>query len=101
MTQNVKRKTSRSTSAPRRGAPKGNRYAAKVGEDLRMELYLSKTRRAFMEKWYELRYGKQPGEVELREAVRRLANAAIDEAMITEFERHQAGSVWGNGGEVF
>lgn len=101
MKQSVKLKAAKGISDVRRGAPKGNRYAAKVGEDLRMELYLSKTRRTFMEKWYELRYGKHPGEDELREAVRRLANAAIDQAMIDEFERHQPGSVWGNGGEVF
>ena len=85
----------------RRGAPKGNRYAAKVGDDLRLELYLSKTRRTYMERWYELRYQRQPSEDELRDAVRILANSAIHQAMIDEFERHQPGLIWGNGGEVF
>lgn len=85
----------------RRGAPKGNRYAAKVGEDLRLELYLSKTKRGFLEKWYELRYGKPPTENELREALRILVNSAIHQSLIEEFERHNPGSILGNGGEVF
>ena len=54
-----------------------------------------------MERWYELRYHHRPSEDELRTAVRMLSDAALHGAMIDEFERHQPGSVWGQGGEVF
>ncbi len=86
--------------ATRRGAPKGNRNAAKVGEDLRLELYLSKIRRSFLEEWFFLKFGRQPTQAELKEAVRTIANNAIILAMIEEFERHKPGSTVGSS-EVF
>lgn len=83
------------------GAPKGNRNAAKVGEDLRFEMYLSKTRRGFFEEWFVLKFGRPPlGEDELREAARQIASIAIDRAIIEEFER-QPGRINQSGGEVF
>ena len=82
------------------GAPRGNRNAAKLGEDLRLELYLSKIRRGFLEEWYELRNGSKPTEDQLRESVRQLANRAIDQAILEEFERHQPGRTVPSG-EVF
>jgi hypothetical protein len=86
----------------RAGAPKGNRNAAKIGEDLRFEMYLSKTRRGFFEEWFSLKFGRMAlSEDELREAARQLANAAIDRAMVEEFERHQPGRTTSSGGEVF
>lgn len=82
------------------GAPKGNRNAAKIGEDLRFEMYLSKIRRGFLQEWYQLKFGRSASEDELREAARNLANAAIDRALVEEFERHQPGRTAGSG-EVF
>lgn len=84
-----------------RGAQKGNRNAAKVGEDLRLELYLSKTKRGFFEEWFEMVNGRKPySDDELREAARRVANAAIDRAIVEEFEKRQPGRT-SSGGEVF
>jgi hypothetical protein len=80
----------------KKGAPKGNRNAAKVGEDLRFEMYLSKVRRRFLVEWFELKFGYVPTDQELREAARNLANVAIDRAMVEEFEKHYPSS-----GEVF
>jgi hypothetical protein len=80
----------------KKGAPKGNRNAAKVGEDLRFEMYLSKVRRGFLAEWFELKFGYVPTDQELREAARNLANVAIDRAMVEEFEKHYPSS-----GEVF
>jgi hypothetical protein len=82
------------------GAPRGNRNAAKVGEDLRLELYLSKIRRGFLEEWYELRFGVRPTEDQLRESVRQFANKAIDRAILEEFEHHHPGRTVPSG-EVF
>ncbi len=96
MEQN-KKANSRSKQA---GAPKGNRNAAKVGEDLRFEMYLSKTRRGFLEEWYLLKFGRAASEDELREVARGLANSAIDRALVTEFELHEPGRTTKNG-EVF
>jgi hypothetical protein len=87
-------------SQSRPGAPKGNRNAAKLGEDLRTEFYLSKVRRSFLEEWYLLKYGQPASEDELREAIRVLANNAINQAIVEEFERHQPGRT-NSGGEVF
>jgi ribosomal protein L29 len=84
----------------RRGAPKGNRNAAKLGEDLRFEMYLSKIRRNLFEEWFQLKFGSMPNEDDLREAARAIANAALDHEMATEFERHQPGRT-SNSGEVF
>ena len=93
--------TGKAKGKRRRGAPKGNRNAAKVGEDLRFEMYLSKLRRGFFEEWFALKFGRPPlGEDELREAARQLASTAIDRAMVEEFERHQPGRTSGSG-EVF
>jgi hypothetical protein len=84
-----------------RGGQKGNRNAAKAGEDLRFEVYLSKPRRMFFEEWFLLRFGRpHSGEDELREAARQLASAAIDRAIVEEFEKHQPGRT-NSGGEVF
>jgi hypothetical protein len=89
------------TGQRRRGAPKGNRNAAKIGEDLRFEMYLSKVRRTFFEEWFVLKFGRPPtGEEELREAARQLASTAIDRAILEEFERDQPGRTSGTG-EVF
>ena len=84
-----------------RGGQKGNRNAAKLGQELRFEMFLSKPRRMFFEEWFTLKYGRLPlGEDELREAARKLANAAIDRAIVEEFELHQPGRT-NSGGEVF
>ena len=83
------------------GAPKGNRNAAKIGADLRFEMFLSKPRRMFFEEWFNLRFGRPPlNENELREVARQLANTAIDRAIIEEYEQHQPGRT-NSGGEVF
>jgi hypothetical protein len=83
------------------GAPKGNRNAAKIGEDLRFEMFLSKPRRMFFEEWFNLRFGRPHlNENELRDAARQLANNAIDRAIVEEFERHHPGRT-NSGGEVF
>jgi len=90
-----------SNNIPKRpkGAQKGNRNAAKVGEDLRLELFLSKWRRSFLEEWFLLKFGRPAaGEDELREVVRQIANAALDRAFVEEFEVHKPGS---NRGETF
>ncbi len=84
-----------------RGGQKGNRNAAKSGQELKFEMFLSKPRRMFFEEWFTLKYGRLPlGQDELREAARQLANAAIDRAIVEEFERHQPGRT-NSGGEVF
>lgn len=75
-----------------RGAQKGNRNAAKIGDDLRVEFYLSKLRRGFLEEWFELKFGRKAfDDDELRQAVRQIANTALDHALIEEFEQHQPG----------
>lgn len=82
-----------------RGAQKGNRNAAKIGEDLRFEMYLSKLRRSFFEEWFQLKFGRPAiNEDELREVARQVANAAIDRTMVEDFERLDPGRF---GGEVF
>ena len=84
-----------------RGGQKGNRNAAKIGEGLRVEIYLSKPKRMFFEEWFLLKFGRLAlSEDELREAARQLANAAIDQAIVNEFEKHQPGRT-NSGGEVF
>jgi hypothetical protein len=85
----------------RGGAPKGNRNAAKLGEDLKLELYLSKMRRGLFEEWFELRFGKVASEDELREAARTIANNAINQIMAEDFERYYPGRISGSSGEVF
>src|SRR3954462_5051096 len=70
-----------------RGGQKGNRNAAKPGEELRFEMFLSKPRRMFFEEWFLLKFGRLAlGEDELREAARQLANTAIDQAIVEEFK---------------
>jgi hypothetical protein len=83
------------------GAPKGNRNAAKSGEDLRIEFYLSKVRRQLLSEWFELRFGFSPSEEQLREALRQVLNMALDHTMAEEFEKHRPGSTKGGYGEVF
>lgn len=83
------------------GAPKGNRNAAKSGEDLRIEFYLSKVRRQLLMEWFELCFGFSPNEEQLREALRQLLNMALDRTMAEEFEKHRPGSTKGGYGEVF
>ncbi len=83
------------------GGQKGNTNAAKLGDDLRFEMYLSKPRRMFFEEWFLLKFGRLAlGKDELREAARQIANLAIDGAIIEEFERHHPGRTH-SGGEVF
>jgi len=61
----------------------------------------SKPRRMFFEEWFLLKNGRpHPREDELREEARKLANAAIDHAIVEEFERHPPGRT-NSGGEVF
>jgi hypothetical protein len=99
----TKRTTAEGAGQPQkpRGAQKGNRNAAKAGEDLRWEMFLSKARRGFFEEWFLLRFGRLPySDDELREAARQIANVAIDRAILEEFERHHPGRT-NSGGEVF
>jgi hypothetical protein len=64
-------------------------------------MFLSKPRRMFFEEWFLLKFGRLAlGEDDLREAARQVANAAIDRAIVEEFERHQPGRT-NSGGEVF
>lgn len=72
----------------RRGAPQGNRNAAKIGTDLRWEMYLPKFKRTFLEEYFRLTYGRHPTEDELRAVARQIAYAAIDHALVEEFEKH-------------
>lgn len=84
------------------GAPRGNRNAAKLGEDLRLELYLSKIKRGFVQEFLELRFGRPArDDEELREVVRQIAYSALDRVLVEEFERHQLGRVFGSSGETF
>ncbi len=84
-----------------RGGQKGNRNAAKPGGELRFEMFLSKPRRMFFEEWFLLKFGRLSlGDDELREAARQLANAAIDRAIVEEFEKRSPGRT-NSGGEVF
>ena len=83
------------------GAPKGNRNAAKSGEDMRIEFYLSKVRRQLLSEWFELRFGFSPNEDQLREALRQILNTALNHEMVEEFEKHRPGSTKGGYGEVF
>ena len=88
-------------SRPSGGQP-GNGNAIRPGNDLRFEMFLSKTRRGFFEEYFELQYGRPArSEDELRQVVRRLANNAIDHAMAEVFERMQPGRVTQSMGEVF
>jgi hypothetical protein len=104
-TKNKQSRTKKTEVTPKidkRGAPKGNQYALKPGEDLQLLLYLSKYKRAFLEEWFQLKYGRTAiNNDELRQAVRTLAHAAIDHAIVTEFERQQPGRTKGNNPEVF
>lgn len=72
----------------KKGAPKGNRNAAKAGEDLRFEMYLPKFKRMFLEEYIRLKWGYQPSEEQLRRVARDIASAAIDHALVEEFDRH-------------
>jgi hypothetical protein len=104
MTANIKSKVLKESDGQGgrgRGGQKGNRNAAKLGGDLRFEMFLSKPRRMFFEEWFVLKFGRIPlGEDELREAARQIANNAIDRAIVEEFERNQPGRT-NSGGEVF
>jgi hypothetical protein len=93
-----KSKPSSTNSGRKRGAPKGSRNAAKPGEDLRLELFFSKSRRYFLEEWYESQFGRKPTEEDLREAARTLALRAIDQVIIDDYERKHPPEL---GGEVF
>jgi hypothetical protein len=84
------------------GAPRGNRNAAKLGEDLRLELYLSKIKRGFLQEFFELHFGRPAhDEEELREIVRQIAYNALDRVLVEEFERHQPGRISSSSGETF
>jgi hypothetical protein len=89
---------------PRRphGAQPLNQNALKEGDDLRLELFLSKFRRSLVEEWFRLAHGRPPlGESELREAVRKLINVRLDRALYEEIEQRQPGRFSSTGGEVF
>jgi hypothetical protein len=93
----LKTTKTKKTRTGRGGAPKGNRNAAKMGSDLRLEMYLSKVKRGFFEEFFSLKYGRPPHhEEELRELFRQIAYSALDRAMVEEFERHGR-----TGGEVY
>ncbi len=84
---NEEKYLAKTPSPKKRGAPRGNTNAAKIGDDLRLELFLSKPRRMFFEEWFTLKFGRAAlNEDELREAARQLANTAIDQAIVEEFK---------------
>jgi hypothetical protein len=98
------RAQARKEALPRRprGAQPLNQNALKEGDDLRLELFLSKFRRGLVEEWFKLSYGRPPlGETELREAVRKLVNTRLDRALYEEIEQRQPGRFSSTGGEVF
>jgi hypothetical protein len=85
--ENQEKTSAKSSNSKKRGAPRGNRNASKMGEDLRLELFLSKPRRMFFEEWFTLKFGRAAlSEDELREAARQLANSAIDQAIVEELK---------------
>lgn len=88
-------------SGRKRGAPKGSRNAAKPGEDLRLELFFSKSRRFFLKDWYENQFGRTPTEEQLREAARSLAQNAINQIIMEDYERRHPELFKSGRGEVF
>lgn len=86
----------------KRGAPKGSRNAAKSGQDLKYQMYMSKVRRGFFEEYFELKFGRPASdEDELRDLARQIAEEAINHAMVVEFERVEPGRTTRSSGEVF
>ena len=84
------------------GAPKGNRNAAKLGEDLKYQMYMSKVRRGFFAEWFELKFGRAAiSDKELVEAARQIADQAINREMVELFERHDPGRTSRGSSEVF
>jgi hypothetical protein len=76
----------------KRGAPPGNTYAAKPGQDLKFPIYMSKILRAYFEEWFEMIYGRSAeNETELRVVAREIAEKAIKNEIIKEFERRDPG----------
>ena len=109
-TEKQKRPTKSSVSTPgttndytgrKRGAPKGSRNAAKPGEDLRLELFFSKSRRFFLKDWYENQFGRTPTEEQLREAARNLAQNAINQIIMEDYERRHPELFKSGRSEVF
>lgn len=85
----------------KRGAPKGSRNAAKPGEDMRLELFFSKSRRFFLKDWYENQFGRTPTEEQLREAARNLAQNAINQIIMEDYERRHPELFKSGRSEVF
>ncbi len=69
------------------GAPKGNRNAARLGQDLKFEMFLSKTRRNMLEEYCLFKFRHLPPEEELRAIAREIAYAAIDQECIRTLTR--------------
>lgn len=91
-----------SKSAGKRGAPKGSHNAAKLGRDLKYQMYMSKVRRGFFEEYFELKFGRPAfNDNELSDLARQIAEEAITHAMVEEFERVQPGRTTRGVSEAF
>lgn len=64
-----------------------NFNASKPGEDLRIEMFLSKPRRALFEEFCLLKFHLAPNEDELRARAREIAYAAIDRECLRALTR--------------
>ena len=98
----MKQSQRQTKSKGKSGAPKGNRNAAKLGQDLKYQSYMSKLERGFFEEFFELRFGRAAHEdKELTQLARQLATLAIRREMVQEFERHDPGRTTRGSSEVF
>ena len=82
------------------GAPKHNTNAAKPGDDIRFEIFLSKYRTKFLQEYFELKFGTTPTLDELKDSARQLCYSAIDNAIAQEFDRHKPGRTHSSPGET-
>lgn len=73
---------------------------SRAGSPLSLNLELAETTTALFTQYFRLKYGYDPSQSQLENCARQIFESALESEMVSEFEKHQPGTIFGSGGEV-
>ena len=74
---------------------------SRVGNSLSLNFELAETTTTLFTQYFRLKYGYEPTLSQLESCARQIFERALEGEMVREFEKHQPGTIFGGGGEVF
>ena len=74
---------------------------SRAGSGLSLTIGLAETTTTLFTQYFRLKYGYEPTQSQLESCARQIFERALESEMVSEFEKHQPGTIFCGGGEVF